>query len=238
MQGDVIPPMTGFSARVMELLGKIQYRRVETQEELEAVLRLRYSAYLKEGAIELSAEEKLVDPFDELGNFSNFGIFLKDKLIGAVRIHVLDGLGQTSPAFDAFPDILSPLLAQGKRIVDPNRYVVDYESARLYPELAYVTVRLAVMAGFYHDANFVTATVRAEHQAFYKRSFFAKVACEPRSYPTLNKKISLMLIDYENNRRRILDRGPYYISTPEERAALFGPRPDNASKQDKMQSAA
>jgi hypothetical protein len=238
MQGDVIRPMTGFAARVMELLRKIEYRRIESKAELDAVLRLRYSAYLKEGAIEFSADEKLVDSFDELGNITNFGVFLKDKLIGAVRIHVLDGPGQTSPALDAFPEILSPLLAKGKRIVDPNRYVVDYESARLYPELAYVTVRLAVIAGFYHDANFVTATVRAEHQAFYKRSFFAKVACEPRPYPTLIKKLGLMLVDYENDRERILKRGPYYVSTPEERAALFAPRSESPSARDKLQSAA
>src|ERR1039458_8428834 len=115
----------------MELLGKIQYRRIESKAELDAVLRLRYSAYLKEGAIEPSVDEKLVDPFDELDNVANYGVFLKDKLVSAMRIHVLDAAGQTSPALDAFPDILSPLLAKGKRIVDPNRFVVDYESARL-----------------------------------------------------------------------------------------------------------
>jgi hypothetical protein len=218
-------PATSFAARVTELLGKIQYRRVETRAELDGVLNLRYSAYLREGAIEASPDEKLVDPFDDLGNFVNFGVYLKDKLAGAVRIHVLDGPGRISPALDAFPDLLAPLLAKGKRIVDPNRYVVDYEIARLHPELAYVTIRLAVIAGFYYDANFVTATVRAEHQAFYRRSFFAKAACEPRAYPTLNKKIGLMLVDYENDRERILERGPYYASTSAEHEALFGPRP-------------
>jgi hypothetical protein len=217
---------TSFAARVTELLGKIQYRRVETRAELDSVLHLRYSAYLREGAIETSPDEKLVDPFDDLGNFVNFGVYLEDRLAGAVRIHVLDRPGQISPAVDAFPDVLEPLLAKGKRVVDPNRYVVDYEIARLHPELAYVTIRLAVIAGFYYDANFVTATVRAEHQAFYKRSFFAKPACEPRAYPTLSKKISLMLVDYENDRERILERGPYYAATTAEREALFGLRPD------------
>jgi len=238
MEGSVNRPATGFAGRVMELLGKVQYRRVESKADLDAVLHLRYKAYLKEGAIEASADEKLLDPFDELGNFTNFGVFLGDKLLGAVRIHVLDGLGQTSPAFDSFPDVLTPLLEKGKRIVDPNRYVVDYESARLYPELAYITVRLAVIAGFYHDANFVTATVRAEHQAFYKRTFFAQAACEPRTYPLLSKKISLMFIDYENDRQRILQRNPHFAYTSAEIEALFGNRGNSSSGKASLQSAA
>lgn len=238
MRGNASQSPTGFAARVTELLGKVQYRRIETAADLEAVLRLRYSAYLKEGAIEVSPEEKLVDRFDELGNLTNFGVFLADKLVGAVRIHVLDGLNQTSPAYDAFPDILTPLLASGKRLVDPNRFVVDYDAARQHPELAYVTVRLAVIAGFYHDANFVTATVRAEHQAFYKRSFFARAACEPREYPTLNKKISLMFIDYEKDRERILERGPYYAADPVEQSKLFGRPHSDRPTGDKLRSAA
>lgn len=162
-------PETGFVGRITQLLGRIHYRRMETKADLEAVGQLRYKAYLKEGAINASAEESLIDRFDELGTFVNFGAFIDDKLAGAVRIHILDGLSQPSPALDAFPDVLLPLLQAGKRIIDPNRYVVDYEAARRYPGLAYVTIRLAFLAATHYDANLSTATVRAEHQAFYKR---------------------------------------------------------------------
>ena len=238
MQSDAVRPQTSFAARVMELRGKVQYRRIESTADLDAVLRLRYSAYLKEGAIEPSADERFVDRFDELDNYVNVGIYLKDKLVGSVRVFVLERPGQTSPACDAFPEILPPLLAKGKRIIDPNRFVVDYQAARMYPELAYVTLRTTVMASAHYNANFATAAVRAEHRAFYKRAFFAEVLCEPRTYPTLTKKLALLLVDYENNRERIVERGPYFDSTPEERAAVFGPRSEVSSASDNMQSAA
>jgi N-acyl-L-homoserine lactone synthetase len=238
MQSNAVPPMTGFAARVMELLGKIEYRRLESTADLDAVLRLRYTAYLKEGAIEASEEERFADRFEDLDNVVNVGIFLQSKLVGAVRLYILERPEQTSPAFDAFPELLPPLLAKGKRVIDPNRFVVDYEAARIHPELAYATIRTVVMASAHYDTHLVTAAVRAEHRAFYKRAFFAQTICEPREYPTLSKKISLMLVDYESDRERIIERGPYFLSTKEERAALFLPRSISVAKGNTLHSAA
>lgn len=47
-----------------------------------------------------------------------------------------------------------------------------------------------------------------------------------------------MLIDYENDRERILARGPYFDSTQEERVRLFTPASDALSSCEKARSAA
>jgi hypothetical protein len=44
-------PAKSLSDRVLALLERVNYRRADTAEEREAIFRLRYEAYLSEGAI-------------------------------------------------------------------------------------------------------------------------------------------------------------------------------------------
>lgn len=225
-----IRPATSFAAHVSQFIAQVQYRRIETDAELELVRRLRYEAYLKEGAISETEERRLVDRYDDLDNVVNIGLFLDDKLISALRIHFLSDVTDMSPSMEVFPDILIPLLQAGKRLTDPNKFVADYEAARKYPPLAYATTRLTMMAGAYFHAHFAVISPRVEHQAFYKRTFFAKTVCAPRAYPALSKPISLMLGDYEKDGERIIERYPFYASTAAERESLFGTIKTGASR--------
>jgi hypothetical protein len=230
--------VSNFSNRVIEFIKKVSYRRAETEADLCAIKHLRYQAYLKEGAIEIRDDELLVDEFDNLGRVANIGLYYDGQLISALRIHFLREPGDMSPAVHSFPEFLCPYLAEGNRIVDPSRLVTDYAFSREFPELPYATLRLSVMASEFHRADFAVATLRAEHQAAYKRAFFATPLCEPRDYPLLSKKIGLMLIKYKEDRNRILARGPYFDSTEEERAAIFAPGEHDRVNAKKLQSAA
>jgi hypothetical protein len=116
---------------------------------------------------------------------------------------------------------LSPTLASGRTIVDPTRFVVDRTASRRYPELCYVTTRLAWLASEYFNTNLLLATVRAEHQAFYRRVFGHRLICEPRYYPSLIKPICLMALDYRLACERVVQRYPFFRSTVAERRALF-----------------
>jgi hypothetical protein len=213
-----------FVESVSRALKRVDYRRAITEEDLESILRLRYDAYLKEGAISTNDEGKLRDRFDGGNNVYNFGIYVDSKLTSALRLHVLTPQQRFSPALESFPDFLQAELDAGKTIIDPNRFVADYALARTFPELPYVTLRLAYMAASYFDADAVTATVRKEHQAFYRRALRMTPVCPPRLYPMLSKPISLMLIDYPQERDAIARRHPFYLSTELECSRLFGPR--------------
>ena len=216
---------SSFADRVYDLLERVQYRRMETEAELDAVLRLRYEAYLKEGAILVSESGRLEDAFDEVDNVYNFGVFVDGELASALRLHRLSHLHQKSPALETFGDFLIPELRACKLILDPNRFVASYRLARLHPALPYVTARLGVMACVHFGIDLMTMTVRAEHQAFYKRTLFAYQACPPRPYPLLSRPISLLFTDFVRDADRILRRRPYWISSESERQALFGEGP-------------
>jgi len=215
---------SSFSERVFRLLERVEYKRVETESELEAIVRLRYDAFFKEGAIPFKESGRLEDGYDQGDNVYNLSVHIDGELAGALRLHALAQAGASSPALEAFGEFLLPELNAGKMVLDPNRFVANYSLARLHPELPYVTLRLAYLACEYFNTDLVTMTVRAEHQAFYRRSLFASVACPPRPYPMLSKPISLLFIDFATDRHRILQRHPYWASSEAERELLFGDR--------------
>jgi hypothetical protein len=214
-------PARSFPDRVSALLEKVDYRLATTDQEREAVFRLRYEAYLREGAVAPSFARRLSDRYDDYDNAWIYGVFIDGKLASSFRLHVASASHPDMVALGVFGDILEPELAAGKTIVDPTRFVADYAAARRYPELPYVTTRIGWLAGEYFNADLILATVRTEHQAFYKRVFGHRVVCEPRPYPTLIKPLSLMLLDYHAQKDRVNRRFPFFRSTYFERRMLF-----------------
>lgn len=210
-----------FADRVAQLLERVDYRRAESAEDCEAIFRLRYDAYLREGTISPSFGRRIADDYDETDNAWLFGLHIDGTLASSIRLNVATRAQPELPAMRVFSDVLMPELEVGKTIVDPTRFVVDYASSRTYPELAYVTVRLGWVAGDFFNADLILATVRVEHQAFYKRVFGHRPMCDARPYPSLTKPISLMTLDYPAVREPVHRRYPFFRSTYFERRMLF-----------------
>lgn len=208
--------------RVAALVERADYRLADTPALREAVYKLRYKAYLREGAIEANPSEAFSDALDGLANALIFGVYVDGELASSIRLHIASRSQPDLPAMNVFADLLEPEIAAGKVIVDPTRFVADRAASRQHPELCYVTTRLAWLASEYYAANYLLATVRAEHQAFYRRTFGHKVICEPRHYPSLTKPISMMALDFPHNRERVLRRYPFFRSSVFERRMLFG----------------
>jgi N-acyl-L-homoserine lactone synthetase len=212
---------TSFSDRIFSALDRVDYRRVETAEELDAICRLRYDAYLREGAIAPDFIKRLGDRYDELDNTWLFGVHIDGELASSFRLHVAKAGQADTPAMEVFPEFLKSEIEAGKTILDPTRFVADWTVARRCPELPYLTVRLGYMAAEYFGADFVLASVRTEHQAFYKRVFGHHQICPPRQYLTLTKPLSLMTLHYPSAREKILRRHPFFRSSLFERRMLF-----------------
>ncbi|MBN9042783.1 MAG: hypothetical protein BGP05_12600 [Rhizobiales bacterium 62-47] len=210
-----------FFERGIELLDQVDYRLAETEAEKDEIYRLRYRAYLNEGAIEPNRDRKVTDRFDDMINSWIFGVYFDGVLASSIRITVASPEHPVSPSLDVFPDLLEPELAQGKVIVDPTRFVADPNREKRFPELPYMTLRLAYVACGYFNADIGLATVRAEHQAFYRRVFMHKSMTPPRDYPGLIKPICMMAVDYPSMRDKVFARYPYLRSTYFERRMLF-----------------
>jgi len=219
--GPAMQPASRALERDIELLDRIDYRLAETDEDRDAIYRLRYRAYRHEGAIGPISDHKLTDRFDDAPNCWTFGVYVDGSLTSSLRISLATPANADTPAVDAFGDFLEPELAQGKTIVDPNRFVADPGRAQKIPKLPYMTLRLAYVACTHFRADIGTATVRKEHQAFYRRVFLHKPLCPPRPYPTLTKPLCLMAADYPTMCEKVFRRYPFFRSSAFERRMLF-----------------
>jgi len=212
-------------------LDQVDYRLAQTPEEKDEIYRLRYRAYLREGAIRPSTDGRVIDQFEDAPNAWTFGVYFHGELYSSIRVSVLTSEWRMSPSVELFGDVLHPELDKGKVIIDSTRFVADPEKARNFPELPYVTVRLGSMAGVHFNADYGLAIVRPEHQAFYRRVFLHESWCEPRSYPGLVKPVGLMAAHLPTVRDRVLARYPFLRSSAFERRILFdrgGGRPSSS----------
>ena len=206
--------------RGIELLNQVEYRLMETEAEKDAIYRLRYAAYLDEGAVEPNPDCKVTDRFDDLPNSWIFGVFYEGVLTSSIRISVATPEYPDTPSTNVFPELLRPELARGNVLVDPTRFVADPARASCFLELPYLTLRLAYVACEHFYADLGLASVRAEHQAFYRRVFLNTLS-PPRDYPGLLKPIALMAIDFPGMRDKVFARYPYLRSSCSERRVLF-----------------
>lgn len=218
---------SAFARNVTELLGRIEYRLAASKEDRQAIYRLRYECYLREGAIRRNRSNLFHDSYDRAPNVWIFGVYLNDRLASSIRVHVATPEAPVSPGLAIFSDILQPRIDRGETIVDPTRFVVDHDLSRRYPALAYATVRLGMLASEFFDADYALATVRREHRAFYRRLLCMEPVGEPRRYPSLKEPINLMGVSFPLMRQRVYDRYPFMISSGVERDFLFG-RSDKA----------
>jgi hypothetical protein len=210
-----------FAKRLNEYLQDADYRLAVKDEDRDELFKLRYACYQRENTIKKNPERSFSDDYDLMDNCWLFGIHLNGRLVSSIRFHVISPEAPRGPAYDVFPDIVRPMVSSGMTVVDPTRLVVDRAMTELYPELPYVTIRAAFMGAEYFSAEYMLATVRREHQAFYRRFFGFEKMCEPRPYPALLKPISLLAANMPTQRDKVVERYPIFLSSFTERRMLF-----------------
>jgi hypothetical protein len=204
-----------------KLFDRVDYRLIETPEDRDLVCSLRYRGYLHGGLIGPSDIQRVTDRYDDAPNAWTFGVYADGELCSSLRLHLLTSEWRMSYTTDAFGDVLHPRLDRGEVFVDPSRFVADPEKAKRFPELPYLTLRLAYLACEYFNADTGLALVRAEHQSFYRRVFLHEAITEPRSTPGLIIKVALMASDFRSLQERVMNRFPIMRSSAFERRMLF-----------------
>jgi len=212
---------TAATGRLSDPLDQVDYRLAQTPEERDEIYRMRYRAYLREAAIQPSADERVSDQYDDAPNAWIFGVYFHGELYSSIRINVLTPECRVSPSVGVFGDVLHPKLDQGLVFIDSTRFVADPEKARNFPELPYVTVRIGSTAGVHFNADYGLAMVRPEHMAFYRRVFLHETWSQPRLHPGLLKPVGLMSAHLPTVRERVLARYPFLRSSAFERRMLF-----------------
>src|ERR1700722_15691283 len=118
-----------FSDRVLRFLERVEHRCAVTPAEKEAVYRLRYEAYIREGLIEPRADGQL---YDEA---------LDDAPPSTVRVHVASDETGVLPALGSYSDLIMPHLKKRRVIIDLTRFAARLEFARRFAGLPYVALR-------------------------------------------------------------------------------------------------
>ena len=205
------------------LFDRIDYRLIETPAERDSVYLMRYRAYRDGGLIPPSESRRVSDSFDDAPNAWIFGIYIDGELCSSIRLHVLTPEWRTSISTEMFGDVLHPRLDRGEVFVDPARFAADPEKGQRFPELPYLTVRLAYLACDHFNADTGLALVRPDHQAFYRRVFLSETIAEPRLVPSFldSKTVALMASDFRTVREKVLTRFPIMRSSAFERRMLF-----------------
>src|ERR1700694_4712533 len=214
-------PRTSLFVRESGLSDRVDYRLMETPEEKDCIYLMRYKAYLHGGVTAPSESQRVSDRYDDAPNAWVFGIYVDGELCSSLRLNVLTSECRISGTADLFADVLPPRLDQGEFFIDPLRFAADPEKARRFPELPYLTLRLAYMACEHFNADTGLALVRAEHQAFYRRVCLHETIAEPRSFPNVLKKVALMASGFRTLREQVLVRFPIMRSSAFERRMLF-----------------
>jgi hypothetical protein len=210
-----------FANYLASLSSRIEWVRAETTEERQAIFRLRYQAYLREGMIPANPFEKFTDVADSAENGYLFGVYIDGKLASSLRLHIGSKDYPDVPSLGVFPHVLQPLLDAGRVIVDCTCLVADEGLSRQYPVLPYITLRPCMLAAEYFRADNLFAAVRLEHLAFYRRAFNYRVLCEPQQYPPLTKHLSLMTLYFPVAVNQLYEKYPFLCSSPFERDRLF-----------------
>jgi hypothetical protein len=215
-------PRTWPVPRGSGLFDRVDYRLLETPEERDSVYLLRYRAYLHGGLILPSESRRVRDCYDDAPNVWIFGVYIDGELCSSLRIHVLASEWRMSYSTELYGDVLHSRLDRGEVFVDPARLAADPERAKQFPELPYVTLRLAYLACDHFNADTGLAMVRPDHQPFYRRVFLHEPIAEPRAFPGWHTmKTSLMASDFRTLREKVLARFPIMRSSAFERRMLF-----------------
>ncbi len=202
---------------------RVDYRRADTDEDREAIYRLRYEAYLREGAIEPNFARRLTDRYDDLDNAWIIGLHVDGRLVSSFRFHVATQEFPDMPAMQVFGDVLTPALESGHTVVDPTRFVIDPQLASETPEL-----HLSDGAGRAHGGGVLPCRHGAGHGA-RRASGILSPGLRPHAdlrAAALSRADQADQPDDADNpdevRERINRRYPFFVSSLAEQAALFG----------------
>jgi hypothetical protein len=199
----------------------IEWVLTETMEERQAIFRLRYQAYVREGLIPANPFARFTDPADGAENAYLFGVYIDGKLASSIRLHIGCRRRPAVPSRDVFPDALQPLFDAGRVIIDCTHLVADDALSCRYPTLLYITLRPCMLAAEYFRGDYLLATVGSEHQMFYRRGFNYQLLGEPRQHGWSTRPLSLMALHFPITANQLYEKYPLLLSSGFERDRLF-----------------
>lgn len=214
------PP--GMPPALADILPRVSYRRVPLEDLNDPVYRLRYEAYRREDFIPFNSQRVAGDDYDNSPNAYCFGVYIDDLLVSSIRFHHARPEQRISPCLSIWPDILGDVLDKGESYIDPSRFTTDHNASLAFPALPFLTLRIVAMASVHFNTTYCLSAVRREHAAFYIRVFRSRKMADLGTFGELKFPVMLYAAEVPVIRDKVYQRYPVFMSTEEERDALFG----------------
>ena len=97
--------VSGFSDSIARLSDRIDYRLANSDKQREAIFRLRYQAYVRDGTISPNSSRTFSDVYDETGNVYLLGLYIDDELASSIRLHSASSKHPNFPSLEVFADV-------------------------------------------------------------------------------------------------------------------------------------
>lgn len=165
---------------------------------------------------------QIYDDLDDQQNCHRFGVYIDGVLVSTLRLHHVSAEAARSPSTIVYPDILMPRVDAGETFIDPSRFAADPDWTKAFPQIPYITLRLAGMACMHFATPYCLSTIRPDHGGFYRRIYHSEQIGALRDYPGLNYQVVLYQADVNAIRTRSFARFPFFRSTPMEQRLMFG----------------
>jgi hypothetical protein len=218
--------VSDFSRKILEVLDNVEYRRVESNEDLAQVERLRYKAYKAHDVLAL-APKGLLDDSDFDSHAYVFGLYYYGEMVSTVRIHYVTPDHRLSQSGGAFPWAMDAMLDAGLTLIDPARFAADPEMTADLSWIPYLTLRPSIVAAAYFRASRVLQFCRPPHAAFYKRVFYADTIVPGQLAKNYGIDMTLMATNVIEVGRKLLTRYPFFISSASEQRMMFSRNPND-----------
>jgi hypothetical protein len=209
------------SSAFLDLMDDIEYRRVETSEDLEDVGRLRMRAYKATNLMVRTSP--IIDDADFHDSAHIFAVYYRDQLISTMRLHYITGKSRAGTCYEIFSDVLDPLIEQGMTFVDSVRHATDPDMLGELP-MPFITMRLAALASEYFQVTNSIAALKRGHHSFYRRTFNATQLADQRLFGDFCVPLALFAMPRTLIQHEVSRRYPFFRSLPRERELLFAPR--------------
>jgi hypothetical protein len=232
-----IPYPSGLSLSVVEFLKDVSYEVMRTETQLEDIFRLRHDTYRHAGYLSGNPDGKFHDDLDLSPNVYNVAIRLSGALVACIRLHKVTPEVRECCAIEIFPDEINQRLDAGDVMIDSGRNCCDPSLASRYHALPLAVIRAASLLAAHVNAQWMLATFKQGHTPFFRRVMGGQLWHDGgKLYKGLDRDtmINLMGTSSQYMRETATTKQQYFLSTAEERSALFdganGPVPASAMK--------
>lgn len=213
---------THFSRGLFSLLERVEYRRIVSPEDFDAVGKLRALSYRQQNVLENCTSSSLIDDIDFHPNAFVIGVYIDEVLVSTLRIHHVDAENRAGISMTHFSDVLNPMLDAGVTFVDPARFASDPILMWEYPAIPYLTLRIAAMASVYFNVDQCLSCVNKGISSFYSRSFGSIEIAPARKLDGVTYPFTLYGAKIADIRERLETRFPFFKSQPYEQRMMFG----------------